>query len=72
MANLSGGDLAQDVADGVATYLPDGEQAATVEEKLDFVDAMNASLTGDTVNGWLCQYALVGTVIRVEFRFVPE
>lgn len=72
MANLSTGDLVTDVEDGVATYFPDGEPNATVEQKLDFVDALNASLVGDTVNGWDCFFILVGKQIRMELRYLPE
>lgn len=72
MANLSTGDLVTDVEDGISTYMPDGETAATVDEKLDFVDALNASLVGDTVNGWNCFFILVGKQIRMELRYLPE
>lgn len=72
MANLSTGDLTTDVEDGVSTYMPDGESAATVEERLEFVDALNASLVGDTVNGWNCLFLLNGKQIRMELRYLPE
>lgn len=72
MANLSTGDLVTDVEDGVSTYMPDGEAAATIAEKLEFVDALNAALVGDTVNGWNCFYVLVGKQIRMELRYLPE
>jgi len=72
MANLSSGDLVTDVEDGVATYLPDGEAAATYEEWIAFIDAMNTSLVGDTVTGWLCAYMWANGGTRVIFSTVAE
>lgn len=72
MSNLSREDIVTEVEEAVDFAMPGGETAATVEEKLTFVDTLNAALVGDTVNGWNCFYVLVGKQIRMELRYLPE